>query len=69
MEPNEFREEFLDQVRARASAGENFTHAEFIEVCADLLGDAEELADFEACYYRGGGVPESVAGRRRFRHG
>jgi hypothetical protein len=55
MELNEFREEFLDQVRARASAGENFTHAEFVEVCADLLGDAEELADFEACYYRGTG--------------
>ena len=55
MELNEFREEFLDQVRARASAGENFTHAEFVEVCADLLGDAEELADFEACFYRGTG--------------
>jgi len=55
MDPNEFRQEFLDQVRARASAGENFTHAEFVEVCADLLGDAEELADFEACYYRGTG--------------
>jgi hypothetical protein len=55
MEQTEFREEFLDQVRARASAGENFTHAEFVEVCADLLGDAEELTDFEACYYRGTG--------------
>lgn len=55
MQLNEFREEFLDQVRARASAGENFTHAEFVEVCADLLGDAEELTDFEACYYRGTG--------------
>ncbi len=52
MELNEFREEFLDQVRARASAGANFTHAEFVEVCAELLGDAEELADFEACFYR-----------------
>jgi hypothetical protein len=55
MELNEFREEFLDQVRARASAGEDFTRASFVEVCAEFLGDAEELADFEACYYRGTG--------------
>ncbi|MSV27490.1 MAG: AIPR protein [Bryobacterales bacterium] len=55
MDLTEFREEFLDQVRARASAGANFTHAEFVDVCAELLGDAEELADFEACYFRGTG--------------
>ena len=55
MEPQEFRETFLDQVRARASAGANFTHAEFVDVCAELLGDAEEIADFESCYYRGTG--------------
>ena len=55
MELMEFRTEFLDQVRARASAGENFTHAEFVEVCAELLGDAEEVSDFEACYFRGTG--------------
>jgi hypothetical protein len=55
MELNEFREEFLDQVRARASAGENFTRAAFVDVCAEFLGDAEEIADFEACYYRGTG--------------
>ena len=55
MELIEFRAEFLDQVRARASAGANFTHAEFVEVCAELLGDAEEISDFEACYFRGTG--------------
>lgn len=55
MELTEFRAEFLDQVRARASAGANFTHAEFVEVCAELLGNAEEIADFEACYFRGTG--------------
>jgi hypothetical protein len=55
MELTEFRTEFLDQVRARASAGENFTHASFVEVCAEFLGEAEELADFETCYYRGTG--------------
>jgi hypothetical protein len=56
MELQEFRETFLDQVRARASAGENFTHAEFVEICAEYLGDAEEVADFEACYFRGTGA-------------
>ena len=55
MELQEFRETFLDQVRARASAEANFTHAEFVDVCAELLGDAEEIADFESCYYRGTG--------------
>jgi len=55
MDLTEFRAEFLDQVRARASAGANFTHAEFVDVCAGLLGDAEEIADFEACYFRGTG--------------
>src|ERR1700693_6263345 len=55
VELNEFRQEFLDQVRARASAGANFTHAEFVDICGEQLSDAEELEDFEACYYRGTG--------------
>ena len=55
MDISDYRQEFLDQVRARASAGANFTHAEFVEICAEQLSEAEELADFEACYYRGTG--------------
>jgi hypothetical protein len=55
MDLSDYRQEFLDQVRARASAGANFTHAEFVEICAEQLSEAEELADFEACYYRGTG--------------
>ena len=55
MELSDYRQEFLDQVRARASAGANFTHAEFVEICAEQLSEAEELADFEVCYYRGTG--------------
>jgi hypothetical protein len=55
MDVTEYRQEFLDQVRARASAGGNFTRAEFVEICAEHLSDAEELADFEACYHRGNG--------------
>ena len=55
MDLNEYRQEFLDQVRARASAGSNFTHAEFVDICGELLSEAEELADFEVCHYRGVG--------------
>ena len=55
MDVTEYRQDFLDQVRARASADANFTRAEFVEICAEHLSDAEELADFEACYHRGKG--------------
>jgi len=52
----EYRSDFLEQVRARASAQANFSHTEFVEYCAELLGDAEELSDFESCHYRGTGA-------------
>ena len=51
----EYRNDFLEQVRARASAEENFSKDEFVEYCAELLSDAEELADFESCHFRGTG--------------
>lgn len=52
---DDYRQEFLADLRARASVAENFTHNIFVDVCAELLSDAEELSDFEACYYRGTG--------------
>ena len=52
---DEYRKEFLADLQARASVAANFTHNEFVGVCAELLGDAEELSDFEACYFRGTG--------------
>jgi hypothetical protein len=55
MQLDEYRKEFLEDIRARASVTSNFTHAEFVEVCADLLSEAEELSDFELCYFRGSG--------------
>lgn len=55
MQLTEYRQDFLEQVKVRASAAANFTHAEFVELCAELLGDADEIADFEACYFRGTG--------------
>lgn len=53
---NEFRAELQARVRVRASADANFTHSAFAELCGQLLEDAEELSDFEACYYRGKGA-------------
>jgi hypothetical protein len=55
MQLDEYRNEFLEDIRARASVAANFTHNEFVDVCAELLGEAEELSDFESCYFRGSG--------------
>jgi hypothetical protein len=51
----EYRSEFLEDIQAHASVDSNFTHSVFVEMCAESLSDAEELSDFEACYYRGTG--------------
>ena len=55
MELTDFRLDVLEQLKVRASAAANFTHTEFVELCAEFLGEAEEIADFEACYFRGSG--------------
>ncbi len=55
MQLEDYRREFLEDIRARASVASNFTHTEFVDVCADLLSEAEELSDFESCYFRGSG--------------
>jgi hypothetical protein len=55
MRLDEYRSEFLEDIRARASVAANFTHNEFVDVCAELLSEAEELSDFESCYFRGSG--------------
>lgn len=55
MELDEYRSEFLAEINTRASADRNFIHAAFVERTAELLADAEELFDFELCYYRGTG--------------
>jgi hypothetical protein len=55
MEQEEFRNEFLADVRTRANADKNFMHSAFTERSGELLGEAEELYDFEACYFRGTG--------------
>ena len=55
MQLDDYRKEFLEDIRARASVASNFTHTEFVDVCADLLSEAEELSDFESCFFRGSG--------------
>ena len=55
MDIAEYRADFLEQVRASATSESNFTHAEFVDFCADLLADADEIADFESGYFRGTG--------------
>ena len=55
MQLDDYRKEFLEDIRARASVAANFTHTEFVDVCADLLSEAEELSDFESCFFRGSG--------------
>lgn len=60
MDVTEYRRDFLEQVQMRASAHNNFSRAAFVEYCAELLSDAEELADFECAYYRGTGTRSRV---------
>ena len=45
MQVMEYRQDLLEQAKVRASAAANFTHAEFVELCAELLGEAEEIAE------------------------
>src|SRR5437763_7949985 len=62
MEINDFRKEFLEQIAALAVTDANFRHSAFVEYCVQLLQDAEEVADFEACYYRGTGLKNKSIG-------
>lgn len=50
-----FRQEIHARVRVRASADSNFHHSAFAELCGEMLEEAEEIFDFEPCYYRGRG--------------
>lgn len=54
-ELEEFRQDMLARSRARAEADSNFLHSAFAEVAAEMLEEAEEVLDFQPCYYRGKG--------------
>lgn len=55
MEFTEFREEFLETVKSMAEAEKNFVSAAFTEVAVRRLSDAEEIENFEPCYFEGSG--------------
>ncbi len=55
MEITDFRKEFLEQIAALAVSDGNFKRSAFVEYGVQLLENAEEVSDFEACYYRGTG--------------
>jgi hypothetical protein len=53
---HEFREEFLNEAAAWAASERDFKHSSFLDVAVRYLEEAEEVADFEAIYYRGVGA-------------
>ncbi len=55
MEIGDFRKEFLEQIAAQAVSDGNFRHSAFVDYSVQLLEDAEEVSDFESCYFRGTG--------------
>jgi hypothetical protein len=50
--PEDFRRELLARTKVRASADRNLGYAAFVELCGELLEEAEELSDFTPCFYR-----------------
>ena len=52
MTTEEFRKEFLETVRSRAAADNNFQLSTFVESTVETLVEAGEIADFEPAHYR-----------------
>lgn len=55
MNLEEFRKEFLENVRATAEAEKTFLREAFVTVAAEALIEAAELSDYELCCYKGTG--------------
>lgn len=53
MDIEEFRESFLNESAAWAASEQNFRHSSFLDVAVRHLEEADEVADFQAIYYRG----------------
>ena len=53
---DEFRKEFIESVKAKASADHDFQLSAFVDAAVETLVDAGEITDFEACHYRGVGA-------------
>jgi hypothetical protein len=52
---SEFRKDFLEQVAAQAVTDGNFRRSAFVDCSVRFLQEAEEVANFEQCYFRGTG--------------
>jgi hypothetical protein len=55
MELTEFQKEFIENVKSTAAAEGDFEKSAFVNECAKKLIEAEELDEFEPCYYEGTG--------------
>lgn len=53
MELKEYRQELLQGIRLNAIANSDFRRSEFASIVADYLTEAEEIDDFNSCYYQG----------------
>ena len=56
MTADDYRKDFLESVRAFAAVDKNFERAAFVEAAVQHLAEADEIADFEQCHYRGTGA-------------
>jgi hypothetical protein len=55
MTTEEFRKDFLETVRSRAAADNNFQLSAFVDAAVETLVEGGEFADFEPSHYRGVG--------------
>ena len=62
MDLDDFRLEFVQTVKSRAAAEENFVASTFVDEAASRLSDASELSDFVACHFRGTGTRQRIVG-------
>jgi hypothetical protein len=56
MDLQDFRNDFIQAVRSRAEAERDFIPSAFVEEAAVRLADADEIADFVPCHFRGTGA-------------
>jgi len=55
MDIDDYRKEFIEEVKSTAEASQDFEASAFVEVASRLLADYGEIADFESCHFRGTG--------------
>lgn len=55
MELLDYRKEFIETIKSLAAANMDFEESAFISVAAQRLYEAEEIEDFEPCYFEGVG--------------